>query len=224
MVAKTQDLAGWEREKALWCSGYASVCGVDEVGRGPLAGPVVAAAVILPPHALQHNPGFKDSKKLSLKQKANIYGWLYRHASSYAVSYASVAEIDQMNIRRASLLAMQRAVMRLKQRPDYILVDGRDLPYPLPAPGEPMIQGDRKSASIAAASVLAKVVRDRWMAKLSLRFPGFGWERNRGYGTVEHKRQLMRLGPSLQHRRTFAPVRHILAQHQENPQKKLAVL
>ena len=187
-----------ERSKGL-------VCGIDEVGRGPLAGPVVAAAVILDrrrlPRALRL--GLDDSKKLS-PEKREEYAALIRRCAVIGLGAASAAEIDRRNILRATLLAMARAVAALGLVPDSALVDGNVAPD-LPCPVRTVIGGDGLSLSIAAASVVAKVTRDRLMRRLALRYAGYGWERNVGYGTREHRAALVALGPTPHHRRSFAP-------------------
>lgn len=184
------------------------ICGIDEVGRGPLAGPVVAAALILPqiglPPALEAR--IRDSKKLSEKQREILFPAL-TDLCRYAVAEASVAEIDTLNILQASLLAMQRAVETLGITPDHALVDGNHVPK-LCCPTQPIIGGDSKSLSIAAASIVAKVTRDRFMKKLAIEHPGYGWEKNAGYGTAQHLAALRQLGPTAWHRTSFSPVAH----------------
>ena len=187
------------------CAGV--VCGIDEAGRGPLAGPVVAAAVIIDRRRLcgELRRGLDDSKALSREQRERCYRALSACARSGAVSIgvgaASVREIDRINILRASLLAMARAVAALAVTPDIALVDGNV------APLTTVVKGDALSFSIAAASVVAKVTRDRIMHGLARRYPGYGWERNVGYGTAEHGEAIRRLGITAHHRRSFAPVR-----------------
>ena len=186
------------------------VAGVDEAGRGPWAGPVVAAAVVFdadgPPPRL--SAMITDSKLLSAEQRAALHGRILACADT-AVGIAAVAEIDSMNILQATLLAMRRAVARLAEVPDLALVDGNRAPR-LPCPVRTVVGGDRKSLSIAAASIVAKVARDRLMARLAADYPGYGWERNAGYGTAEHQAELARLGPSIHHRRSFRPIRELL--------------
>ena len=186
------------------------VAGVDEAGRGPWAGPVVAAAVVFsagspPPHL---RAMITDSKLLTAEHRAALQPAILAHANT-AVGLASVAEIDSMNILQATLLAMRRAVARLTHMPDLALVDGNRAPS-LPCPVRTVVGGDRLSLSIAAASIVAKVARDRLMARLALDHPGYGWERNAGYGTAEHRAGLARLGPCLHHRRSFRPIRDLL--------------
>ncbi len=188
------------------------VCGVDEAGRGSLAGPVIAAAVILDPRSFPRalRGRLDDSKLLSAPEREACYRALIRLAgrggARIAIGAASVREIDALNILRATLLAMQRAVTALGVCPDRALVDG-DIAPPLPCPVETVIGGDGRSFSIAAASVVAKVRRDRIMRALAPRYPGYGWESNVGYATPEHGAALRRLGVTPHHRRSFAPVR-----------------
>jgi ribonuclease HII len=179
------------------------VAGVDEAGRGPWAGPVVAAAVILDP--LRIPDGIDDCKKLGAAQRDRVYDAICRNALAYAVGEASVEEIDRFNVLAASLLAMQRAVSWLAQAPSLVLVDGNRAPK-LSCAVETMVNGDAKSLSIAAASIVAKVYRDRMMCELDRRHPGYGWARNKGYGTSDHLRAIDRLGISSQHRRSFTAV------------------
>ena len=185
------------------------VAGIDEVGRGPLAGPVVAAAVILPrgkPPA-----GLADSKKLSATRREELDGVIRGHALAWSIGVADVAEIDSLNILQATLLAMRRAVIALPVWPASVTVDGNRLPdlsfHARSVEGEAVIGGDGKVASISAASIIAKVYRDRLMAREDLRFPGFGFASNKGYGTADHLDALQRLGPCAIHRRSFRPVR-----------------
>lgn len=185
----------------------ADTAGVDEVGRGPLAGPVLAAAVILPDGWAP--PGLDDSKRLSARARAGLASEL-RARAIWGLGAASVAEIDAINIRAAAHLAMRRAVAALGLVPARALIDGNALPGPLPCPARAVVGGDAAVAEIAAASILAKVARDRIMARLDPRWPGFGWARNAGYGTAAHLAALRRLGPTPHHRRSFRPVRSIL--------------
>jgi len=186
------------------CTGI--VCGVDEVGRGPLAGPVVAAAVILPakPHP-RLLAELDDSKKLSAKKRDALYELVLTN-SIFGLGRAEVEEIDRLNILKATFLAMKRAVEALKQSVDVALVDGNQVPSLLVGRVQCVVKGDSKSLSIAAASVIAKVTRDREMCELSQRFPGYGWERNAGYGTAEHMAAMRRIGLTPHHRKSFAPV------------------
>ena len=187
------------------------VAGVDEVGRGPLAGPVVAAAVVLDPRWVP--PGLNDSKKLTAKRRARLSAWLWECAE-VSIGSASVEEIDQLNILQASLLAMHRAVTGLENAPGHVLVDGRFLPPQLPCEATPIIKGDGRSVSIAAASVVAKIWRDRLMRDLAQHHPGYGWETNAGYGSKSHKLALQNLGVPPHHRRSFKPIHNILWQAQ----------
>ncbi|HKL63449.1 MAG TPA: ribonuclease HII [Woeseiaceae bacterium] len=187
-----------------------SVCGIDEAGYAPLAGPVVAAAVILPPGAKPRTlRGLTDSKLLSAEEREG-YAERIRRIGMSGIGVATVAEIDEFNIYRANLLAMQRAVEALGVTPDAALVDGRAAPG-LACPVKTVVKGDRRSLSIAAASVLAKVARDRIMHGLEAEFPGYGWKTNVGYGTDEHYLGLLRRGPSVHHRLSFAPLNTLFA-------------
>ena len=191
-------------------SGAARIAGVDEAGRGPWAGPVVAAAVILDRDGLDPGlaSGLDDSKKLLAARRERLFTAL-QASSRIGVGRAGVAEIDAINILGATLLAMGRAVSALGDTPDLALVDGNQIPD-LPCPARPVIGGDGLSLSIAAASIVAKVTRDRLMAELALAHPGYGWERNKGYGTAEHRAALETLGTTPQHRRSFRPIRKIM--------------
>ncbi|SEN82182.1 RNase HII [Gemmobacter aquatilis] len=205
----TRLIADFSFETAARARGATVIAGVDEVGRGPLCGPVTAAAVILDP---AHIPqGIGDSKALSSAKRERIYVELLAVAQ-VSVAHASVEEIDALNILRASHLAMERAVAGLVIRPDFVLVDGNRLPKGLPCGAEAVVKGDAKSLSIAAASIAAKVVRDRIMVDLAQQHPGYGWERNAGYPTKDHLAALLNLGVTPQHRRSFRPVHNILYQ------------
>ncbi len=184
-----------------------AVCGVDEAGRGPLAGPVLAAAVVLDPARLP--AGIKDSKLLSASRRALLLEAILDSAE-VGIGRASVAEIDRLNILRASLLAMRRAVLALPRQPAHALIDGNCLPD-LPCQATAVVGGDRLALSIAAASIVAKVTRDRLMMALARRYPGYGFERHMGYGTKQHFEALERLGPCPIHRVSFAPVAHARA-------------
>ena len=206
-------------ESALLGQGFSSVAGVDEAGRGPLAGPVVAAAVILD-SACGLSPslaGLDDSKRLSSAQRQRLFVAIRSVCVAWGTGLASPFEIDRINILQASLLAMSRAVEALPTAPGFLLVDGRDLPPLLPCPARPVIRGDAVSASIAAASIIAKVTRDALLTELALAYPGYGWETNRGYPTLAHRQALLRLGVTEHHRRSFAPVRAALEARRENP-------
>lgn len=186
---------------------HAPVCGIDEAGRGPWAGPVVAGAAILDPALAP--PGLNDSKKLSARRREALFEAL-RATALIGVGVASVAEIDRLNILQASLLAMARAVAALPVTPAFALVDGRQVPPGLPCPAAAVIRGDARSLSIAAASIVAKVTRDRIMAQLAADWPGYGWERNAGYGVRAHAAALADLGVTPHHRRSFKPVHKML--------------
>ena len=184
------------------------VAGVDEAGRGPWAGPVVAAAVILTPGRVPM--GLDDSKRLRPARRAALYAELFACAR-VGVGAASVAEIDRLNILQATLLAMGRAMRALGQVPDWALIDGLQAPE-LACPARAVVKGDRRSLSIAAASIVAKVVRDRLMARLGARYPEYGWAQNAGYGTRHHRESLNLVGVSPHHRKSFAPIRKLMTQ------------
>jgi ribonuclease HII len=183
------------------------IAGVDEAGRGPLAGPVVAAAVILDRKRIPK--GLNDSKQLSAETREELFVLIMERATAVGVGEASVDEIDLVNIRQATHLAMARAVRALAIAPQFALVDGNDAPA-LPCRCDTLVEGDARSVSIAAASIVAKVTRDRLMRALHDEHPGYGWFNNKGYGTGEHLEALGRLGPCRHHRRSFAPVHNIL--------------
>ena len=183
------------------------VAGVDEVGRGPLAGPVTAAAVVLDPASIPE--GLNDSKLLSAKVRDRLYDELYAVAD-VSVAHATVEEIEHLNILRASHLAMCRAVAGLVRAPDMVLIDGNMIPKDLSCEALALIKGDGRSLSIAAASIVAKVVRDRIMVDLAQQHPGYGWENNAGYPTRAHREALLSLGVTPHHRRSFKTVHNIL--------------
>ena len=185
----------------------ARIAGVDEAGRGPLAGPVVAAAVILDPRAIPE--GIDDSKRLTAARRAALHAELLACAA-VGIGQASVEEIDRLNILRASFLAMRRALAELTPVPALALVDGNRVPPDLGCPARAIVGGDGLALSIAAASIVAKVARDRIMADLARDWPGYGWEANAGYPTAGHLDALLRLGPTPHHRRSFRPVHNIL--------------
>ena len=192
-----------EYEERFWSRGFSRVAGVDEVGRGPLAGPVVAAAVVLPEGL--SIPGATDSKKLTPTRREALAAEITREAAAIGLGAASVREIDRLNILVGTRLAMTRALALLPSRPDHVVVDG------LPVSGlewdhDAVVGGDGRIHSISCASILAKVVRDRLMVRLSRRYPGYGWESNKGYGTEEHRDALDRLGPTPHHRLSFGGV------------------
>lgn len=184
------------------------IAGVDEAGRGPLAGPVVAAAVILD----DQNPirGLADSKVLTARKREQLYDEIRAKALCCSIAQASVEEIDQINILQATMLAMRRAVEGLRLKPAKVLVDGNRLPL-LDTLAEAIVKGDSKVAAISAASILAKVTRDRWCAELDAQYPQYGFAGHKGYGTAEHLRALQAYGACPQHRRSFSPVAKVLA-------------
>jgi len=188
-------------------AGHTLIAGVDEVGRGPLCGPVTAAAVILDPQNIP--AGLNDSKKLTAKRREALYDLLLECAS-VSVAHATVAEIDELNILRASHLAMERAVAGLPKTPDHVLIDGNLIPKGLTLSAQAVVKGDGKSVSIAAASIMAKTVRDRIMVDLAQQYPGYGWEKNAGYPTAVHLESLQKLGVTPHHRRSFKPVYKML--------------
>ncbi len=196
-------------EQAAQARGFTAIAGVDEVGRGPLAGPVVAAAVILDPKNIP--AGLNDSKKLTAKKRDALYDAIM-DAADVSLAQASVSEIDEYNILRASHIAMVRAVAGLARPADHVLIDGNLVPHGLTISHETIIKGDGRSLSIAAASVIAKVWRDRHMVDLAQQYPGYGWEKNAGYPTTAHKAGLENLGVTPHHRRSFKPVHNILYQ------------
>ncbi len=184
------------------------VCGVDEAGRGPLAGPVVAAAVILDPANIP--AGLNDSKKLGAARREALFAAL-QPVAEIGIGMASVEEIDQINILQAIMLAMTRAIAALPSVPQFALIDGNRTPKQLPCPAGAVVRGDAISLSIAAASIAAKVTRDRLMLVLAENHPEYGFERHMGYGTAAHIEAISRLGPTPAHRRSFAPIRNILS-------------
>ena len=203
-------MLNFDLEKLAWKDGFSSVAGVDEVGRGPWAGPVLACALIFNNSDDQH-PIFSeldDSKKLSKTKREKLAQQLPSFAK-IGIGCASVKEIDAFNILRATLVAMGRAIDNLPERPDYILVDGNHLPK-TNLEEQSVIRGDSRSYSIAAASIIAKVKRDKLMSELSLEFPGYGWETNAGYGTKMHQKALRRQGITKHHRKSFSPIRNML--------------
>ncbi len=187
--------------------GFRAIAGIDEAGRGPLAGPVVAAAVMLP--VTFELPGLTDSKQLSAGDRERLFRLIRTQAVAVGVGVVPALEIDARNILQATLLGMVLAVQRLKQPPDFLLVDGNQ-PVPLPLHQKPLVKGDARSLSVAAASVVAKVVRDRMMAGYDRYFPGYGFAAHKGYGSAAHLEALRRLGPCPLHRRTFGGVRELL--------------
>ena len=187
-------------ENEAKAKGYNVICGVDEAGRGPLAGPVFAAAVILPDgHIIE---GVNDSKKLSEKKREMLFDRIIEECVCYAIGTASEKEIDEINILQATYLAMKRAVEGLEIKPDYVLIDGNRMP-PLDIPAETIVKGDGKSASIAAASIIAKVSRDRYMLELAEKYPQYEFEKHKGYGTKLHYEKIAEHGISDIHRKSF---------------------
>ncbi len=190
----------WAIEEELFAQGITSICGIDEAGRGPLAGPVCAAAVILPPHL--EIPGLDDSKKLTDKRRRELMPVIKEQAIAWGIGFASHEEIDEINILQATFLAMERALENMELKPDFALIDGnREKDFGLPV--KTVVKGDSLSANIAAASVLAKVTRDDWMEDMAQEHPGYGFEIHKGYGTKAHYAALTTLGPCRIHRRTF---------------------
>jgi ribonuclease HII len=193
-------------ERRYWRAGFQHIAGVDEAGCGSLAGPVVAAAVILPVEG--GIKGAVDSKLLSAARREELAAAIYGSAVAVGVGAASAREVERLNVRRASGLAMERALRQLPVLPDTVLVDGR--PQHCLGDHLAIVKGDRKCHSIACAAIVAKVVRDRLMGRLARVYPGYGWERNAGYGTPDHRAGLARLGPTPHHRRTFLGVQYEL--------------
>ena len=190
----------WQIEQSFFAQNFKVICGVDEAGRGPLAGPVCAAAVILPPNA--EIPGLNDSKKLSDKRRRELFPAIKEKAIAYGIAFADHKEIDEINILQATYLAMERAMAQLSVKPDLALIDGnrtKDFGIPVGT----VVHGDSLSASIAAASVLAKVTRDDYMLQMAEEYPGYGFEIHKGYGTKAHYAALAERGPCQIHRMTF---------------------
>lgn len=200
----TKPRPGYEIETRLRREGLWPVAGVDEVGRGPLAGPVAAAAVILDPDRLPD--GLDDSKAMSPKARESAFERILSNALAVSLAFVPASEIDASDIRRATLIAMARAVAGLSLPPVYVLVDGRDLPQ-LPCPGQAIVKGDAMCLSIAAASIVAKVARDAAMARLAELYPAYGFETNVGYGVRRHLEALAKFGPTPYHRMSFSPLR-----------------
>ncbi|WCR10208.1 ribonuclease HII [Paracoccus stylophorae] len=200
-------LPDYSFETLALARGARLVAGVDEVGRGPLAGPVTAAAVVLDTASIPD--GLNDSKKLTPARREVLAGWIMAHCQ-WSVAHVAVGDIDRLNIYHAAHLAMCRAVAGLRRAPCHVLVDGNRIPADLGRPAEAVVGGDGRCLSIAAASILAKVLRDRIMVDLAQQHPGYGWEANAGYATPAHRRALLDLGVTPHHRRSFAPVHNIL--------------
>ena len=195
----------WTLEEELYASGLSLICGVDEAGRGPLAGPVYAAAVILP-RGLEL-PGLNDSKKLSEKKREALFEPICTQAVSFGIARAEVEEIEQLNILNATFLAMNRAIALLNPQPELALIDG-NRSKGIAMPNRCVVKGDASCADIAAASVLAKVSRDRYMLEMAERYPGYGFEQHKGYGTAGHYAAIIKLGPSPIHRPSFLRKMH----------------
>ena len=189
-----------EFEKEALAKGYKSVCGVDEAGRGPLADPVCAAAVILPEGVIID--GVNDSKKLSEKKRESLFDVIREQALSYSIAYATVDEIEEINILNATMLAMRRAIDGLDIKADYAMIDGNKIP-PLDIDAECIVKGDAKSMSIACASILAKVSRDRLLYKYAEEYPMYGFDKHKGYGTKVHREAILKYGPCPYHRKSF---------------------
>ncbi len=206
-MRRFRTLPDFSTETRARARGFRRIAGVDEAGRGPLAGPVVAAAVILDPADIP--AGLADSKTLGAARRAAIADEI-RARARFAIAEASVTEIDRLNILQASHLAMRRALAALEPAPDLALIDGNRMPGDLPCAAETLVRGDAHCLSIAAASILAKVARDAIMVDLAREFPAFGWDRNAGYPVPAHLAGLKRWGVTPYHRRSFAPVRKIL--------------
>lgn len=191
----------YEFEKAAVNSGFSFICGVDEAGRGPLAGPVCAAAVILPAGAVIE--GLDDSKKLTEKKREKLYDIIRETAVAYSVAYGTLEEIETVNILEATYLAMNRAIEGLTVKPDFALIDGNRVPRGIKIPCETIVKGDSKSMSVAAASVLAKVTRDRLMLEYDKKYPEYNFKKHKGYGTKEHTELIKQYGPCEIHRLSF---------------------
>lgn len=191
----------YEFEKAAVNSGFSCICGVDEAGRGPLAGPVCAAAVILPEGAVIE--GLDDSKKLTEKKREGLYDIIKQTAVAYSVAYGTLEEIETVNILEATYLAMNRAIDGLTVKPDFALIDGNRVPRGIKIPCETVVKGDSKSMSVAAASVLAKVTRDRLMLEYDKKYPEYNFKKHKGYGTKEHTELIKQYGPCEIHRLSF---------------------
>jgi ribonuclease HII len=195
-------------ERGLKQKGYSWIAGLDEVGRGPLAGPVVAAAVILRDDG--DNSGFVDSKTINAEKRSRLYGELLNNGAIIGIGTVSEAEIDRLNILQASLLAMKKAVLAMPAQPDFLLVDGNQA-VPMTIPQQTLVKGESKSSSIAAASIVAKVVRDDLMDRYHLHYPQYNFQQNKGYPTLEHREAIRVYGPCSIHRQSFKGVREYLS-------------
>lgn len=193
-------MLNWDIENTWYDAGSELICGCDEAGRGPLAGPVFAAAVILPKGLIIE--GLNDSKKLNAAKRDELYDIIRREAVDFAVAHAEVYEIEAINILNASMLAMRRAIAALRKTPDLALIDG-NIARDFPIKAVPVIKGDAKSPSIAAASILAKVERDRYCAEMDKFYPGYNFSKNKGYATKQHKAAILKNGPAPVHRKSF---------------------
>lgn len=189
-----------EFEKEALAKGYKAVCGVDEAGRGPLAGPVCAAAVILPEGVVID--GVNDSKKLSEKKRESLFDVIREQTLAYSIAYATVDEIEEINILNATMLAMRRAIDGLNVKADYAMIDGNKI-LPIDIDAECIVKGDAKSMSIACASILAKVSRDRLLYKYAEEYPMYGFDKHKGYGTAAHREAILKYGPCPYHRKSF---------------------
>ncbi len=219
------DQPSLDEESRLWFQGYTRVAGIDEAGRGAWAGPVVAASVVLPPPDAYRSCAdlacildpVRDSKLLTPRSREHCYDLILEHALSYGVGFVSAKEIDRIGIVPATRQAMCQAVKALATQPDYLLIDALTLPQ-LPIPQLALPKADLNMLSVAAASIIAKVSRDRWMVALDGRLPGYGLAHHKGYGTPEHQAALQALGPSGQHRHSYAPIRVLQGGDDERPQ------
>ena len=194
-------------ERSLRQKGYQLIAGLDEVGRGPLAGPVVAACVILQENC--DNSSYVDSKTINAKNRSRLYKELQQNGAQISVGVVSEADIDRLNILQASLLAMKKAILTMPVQPDFLLVDGNQ-PVPISIPQQSLVKGESKSASIAAASIVAKVVRDEMMDQYHLQYPEYNFQKNRGYPTLEHRNAIKIYGPCAIHRQSFKCVKEFL--------------
>lgn len=210
-MKKTCPLPDLTRESVFWAQGYLHVAGLDEAGRGPWAGPVVAAAVILPPATATARRllGVRDSKRVAPQERERLYALIQAEALAWGTGLAGPEEVDTLGIVAATRLAMQRAIVALPLPPQALLIDALRLPE-VPLPQLSLVHGDALSLSIAAASIMAKVTRDRLMVQMDISYPGYGFARHKGYGTQAHARALAVLGPCPLHRRSFSPIRRIL--------------
>ena len=195
-------------ERSLRQKGYQLIAGLDEVGRGPLAGPVIAASVILQENC--DNSSFVDSKTINAKNRSRLYKELKQNGAQISVGVVSEADIDRLNILQASLLAMKKAILSMPVQPDFLLVDGNQ-PVPIAIPQQTLVKGESKSASIAAASIVAKVVRDEIMDQYHHQYPEYNFHRNRGYPTLEHRNAIKTFGPCAIHRQSFKCVKEFLS-------------